>query len=85
MESLMHAYDLAQDREQAHGWLQFCGAHLGVSSEGDGQVYVWDTQDPTDCDEMFDAEEYDNPDEFLSAVQDWVHEEISVTNPEVSA
>lgn len=84
MDSLPHAYDLAQDEENATGWLEYCGAHLGVSSEGDGQVYVWDSQSPTDTDEMFDTREMD-PDEFLTAVEEWVHEEISPVNPEVEA
>lgn len=80
MDSLMHAYDLAQCGEKNTGWIQYCGAHLGVSSEENGLVYVWDTQSPTDTDEMFDTEELDI-DEFLTAVQDWVHDEISAVHP----
>lgn len=83
MENLQHAYDLTQDGERATGWIPYCGEHLGVSSEGDGRVYVWDTQSPTDTDKMFDTDEL-GVDEFLSAVQEWVHEEISEGHSEVS-
>lgn len=77
MENLTHAYDLAQEGEEATGWIRYCGATLGVSSEGDGQVYVWDSQSPTDTDEMFDTDEY-GVHEFLTAVQEWVHDEANV-------
>lgn len=84
MESLMHAYDMTQEGERGTGWIRYCGARLGVSSEGDGQVYVWDSHSPQDTDQMFDTDEL-GVDEFMSEVQDWVHEEISDSNPEVSA
>lgn len=76
MDSLMHAYDMATDNEEGHGWIEFCGAYLGVSSEGDGLIYVWDTRSPQDTDEMYDAFDLE-PDEFMTEVEEWVHDEIS--------
>lgn len=76
MEDLMHAYDLAQRGERDTGWIQFCGAHLGVSSEEDGLVYVWDTNAPTDTDNQFDVEELTMK-QYLNEVEHFVHDEIA--------
>jgi hypothetical protein len=76
MESLMHAYDLAKDGERDTGWIRYCGARLGVASDPDGQVYVWDTTAPTDREKMFEIDEL-TVKQFMTAVEEWVHEEVT--------
>lgn len=74
MESLMHAYDLAQRGERDTGWIQFCGAHLGVASE-DGEVRVWNTES-TDTDNTFDVESLSMK-QYMNEVEHFVHDEIA--------
>jgi len=79
MEDLMHAYDLAQRGEQDQGWVQYCGAHLGVEAKENGLVYVWNVES-TDTDNQFDTEELTMK-QFMSEVEHFVHDEIA---PELS-
>lgn len=74
MDNLIHAYDLAQDGESATGWIRYCGAQIGVSSEDSGLVYVWSVNS-TDADQMWDTEEIDL-DDFMTEVQQWVNSEV---------
>jgi hypothetical protein len=76
MESLMHAYDMAQDGERGTGWVRYCGSNLGVAAEEDGQVRVWDTSD-TEREATFDTDEL-TVKQFMGDVQAFVHDKLSV-------
>lgn len=75
MKDLMHAYDLAQRGERDTGWIQFCGAHLGVASEENGEVRVWNTES-TGTDNTFDTEELTMK-QYMNGVENFVHDEIA--------
>jgi hypothetical protein len=72
MESLYHAYDMAQDGEQGNGWIAYCGAMLGVAAEEDAQVRVWDTSD-VDTEETFDTDELTMK-QFMKKVEIFAHD-----------